>query len=576
MSFDIDIGFASERGPRETNEDFVAVQSPHAADASMGWVAALADGVSGGGDGLLAAQTSVMSLVDDFFGTPATWETTVALDRLIRAQNTWLAEHNRRRSWARDAGTALCTLTALVLRGHGWTLAHVGDSRAWLLRDAQLNPLTQDHVLEGNQVASHLSRAMGLDEHIQIDFEQGDLQVGDTILLTSEGVHGPLKARQIQALLHGATSAQAASDALVRAALAAGGKDNATALVLRVHGLEAARYDDVRNLARTLPAPPRLVAGAMLDHHRIVAPLVQNGVHRLYRAVDVRDDDPVVIKTLHEARVNDLQEREMLAHEGWLGIKLGERLSPGESSGFMRVREVSNPTAFYLAFDWHAGRTLEERLEAGERGSIADMLQAMLGIARALARLHRAGVIHRDIKPSNLHQGDDGVWRILDLGSAVSGREPQSQRDLHAGTPSYINPEQWDDPPAPADAKSDLYALGVTLYLWLTGRLPYGEVEPYQRARFRRDPTPPSRIAPDIPIWLDHVARKAVSLDPAERFETAEELLLALERGASRALPAPRATPLAQRDPRVLWQLALAVSVLLNMLLVFWLLFLPK
>jgi serine/threonine protein kinase len=191
--------------------------------------------------------------------------------------------------------------------------------------------------------------------------------------------------------------------------------------------------------------------------------------------------------------------------------------------------------------------------------------------------LHRHGVIHRDLKPSNLHLGDDGQWRVLDLGVAISGSEPKALRTLHAGTPSYMNPEQWSgDEHVAADAGSDLYALGVTLYQWLCGKLPYGEVEPYQSARFRRDPKAPSRLRPDVPIWLDHVALKAVALDAKQRFETAEEMVLALERGASRPLNALHATSLMARDPTALWKIALAVSLLFNVLLVYWLLFLPR
>jgi serine/threonine protein kinase len=126
------------------------------------------------------------------------------------------------------------------------------------------------------------------------------------------------------------------------------------------------------------------------------------------------------------------------------------------------------------------------------------------------------------------------------------------------------------------DAGSDLFALGVTLYRWLGGRLPYGEIEPYQTARYRRDPQALSRIRPDVPIWLDHLVRRAVALDPRERFETAEEMLLALERGASRPVSAPAATPLVARDPAALWKIALGISLLFNLLLVFWLAFLPR
>ena len=162
---------------------------------------------------------------------------------------------------------------------------------------------------------------------------------------------------------------------------------------------------------------------------------------------------------------------------------------------------------------------------------------------------------------------------------ALSGRESAALRTLHAGTPSYTNPEQWGVDAGvkeAADAGSDLYALGVTLYRWLTGRLPYGEIEPYQRAPFRRDPVAPSRRRPDVPIWLDHIALKAVARNREERFETGEELALALERGASRPLTAPLPTPLMTRDPAALWKLALVVSLLLNALLVVWLVWLPS
>ena len=79
-----------------------------------------------------------------------------------------------------------------------------------------------------------------------------------------------------------------------------------------------------------------------------------------------------------------------------------------------------------------------------------------------------------------------------------------------------------------------------------------------------------------MPIWLDHLLARAIALDPQRRFETAEELLLALERGASRVLAAPPATPLIQRDPAALLKAGLAVSLLFNALLVVWLLFLPR
>lgn len=569
MSFDVDIGHASERGPRENNEDFAAVVQPAPSDDRRGLIAAVADGVASGGQGRLAAQTTVMSLVQDFHAVPETWDTTVALDRLIGAHNSWLAGHNRRGG---AQGTAMCTLTALVLRGHSYTLAHVGDTRAWLLREGQCLQLTQDHSVDHPDWRHALSRAVGLDDHVRVDYSQGELHRGDVFVLTSDGVHGVLRRRELAALAREGT-AQAASEALVRAARAAGSRDNATALVIRVAGLSAGRLEDLLLRGRQLPVPPRLRVGDTLDGYTVTAVLADNGVHRLYQARERSTQGLVVIKTLHEARAGDPQERAMLAHEAWLG----SRVARDRSSGLVQVHDLTEPSAFYVVYDWHSGQTLEQLLATGQSLGVPEVVEAGRAVLAALGRLHRQGVIHRDVKPANLHRGEDGRWRLLDLGVAVSGREPEATRSLHAGTPSYINPEQWlPEEPLPADAGSDLYALGVTLYQALTGRLPYGEVEPYQLARFRHDPRPPSRWRPDVPVWLDRVVLKAVARERRQRFETAEEFALALERGASRPLPALPPTPLVVRDPAALWKIALAVSLLFNGLLIVWLLFLPR
>lgn len=587
MAFDIDIGFASLAGKKPQNEDFVAAMLPEPGQTGMGAIAAVADGVSQGGMGREAAQTTVTSVVRDYYGTPETWDTTVALDRVIAAQNAWLAGINRRRHPA----LGLTTLTALVLRGQGYTLAHVGDSRAYLLRGGDLTQLTTDHVVNHPDFSHQLLRSVGAEEHLVVDYSQGEVQVGDTFVLLTDGVHGVIGPRPLRSLLTEAMDSQQLSQALVAQALERGSNDNASALVLRVLSLDDATLQDAQRQAQG-PVLPLLKVGDAIDGLVVTAVVADNGINRVYQVRHPETRALYALKTLHPARAHDADERAMLAHEAWLAQRMGSgqaehhlvalrdwhSLFPQGAAGGQ-----TEPSGFYLIYDWHAGETLQQVLDRQGRFSLAQALSVATQATRALGRLHRQRVIHRDLKPANLHQGEDGVLRLLDLGVALSGREPEAARLLHAGTPSYINPEQWgfslthgEADAEPADAQSDLFALGVTLYQLLTGKLPYGEVLPYQRGRYHRDPVPPSRHNPEVPIWLDHVVLKAVARLKSQRFETAEELLLALERGASRPLTAPQATPLIQRDPTALWKIALAVSLLFNLLLAYWLVFLPR
>ena len=587
---DIDIGYTSLAGTKPINEDFAGAMLPSKDDKDMGVIMALADGVSMGGMGKEAAQTTVTSLVRDYFCTPPTWDTSVALDRIIAAQNAWLVALNKRRP---ELG--FTTLTALVLRGQTYTLAHVGDTRCYLLRDGQLTQLTHDHIVNHTDFKHQLLRSVGSEDRLAVDYSQGEVMLGDCFILLSDGVYGSLSDARIKSIFKDieqqtSTSWQSLSETLaenlVDAALKSGSNDNASALVAHVKGLSAATLEDATLAALNLPIPPLLKVGDKIDGFEVLAPVADSGINVIYQVKELSTGKLYALKTLHPSRAKDKEERTMLVHEAWLTQQLSQQLhATSAAASLVHLKPLEgNPSAYYIVYDWHNGETLQQQLDRGASFDVARALSSATQITKALSHLHRQNVIHRDIKPANLHQGADGVLRLLDLGVALSGKEPASMRDLHAGTPSYINPEQWgvhfknvsDDTKEPPDAQSDLFALGVTLYQLLTGKLPYGEVLPGQSGRYYRDPQAPSRHRPEIPKWLDNIVLKAIARDKSQRFETAEELLLALDRGASRPLSAPLATPLIQRDPTAVWKIGLGISVLFNLLLVYWLLFLPK
>jgi len=218
-------------------------------------------------------------------------------------------------------------------------------------------------------------------------------------------------------------------------------------------------------------------------------------------------------------------------------------------------------SCLYYVMSWHAGSTLQQKLDSGQHFSTADVGSIGIRLAKGLGALHRLNIVHRDIKPANLHQGDDGKLRILDLGVATSAVTGGAQTTGNPGTPSFMAPELFSG--ETANTQSDLYAAGVTLYHLLTRRYPYGEVEPFQRPRFG-DPVPPTRYRPNIPQWLENIVLKAVAHDPGIRFETAEEMLLALEIGERKPILPPPHTPLMGRDPLLVWKWIAVFSLLAN------------
>lgn len=130
----------------------------------------------------------------------------------------------------------LTTLTALVLRGHAYTVAHVGDTRCYLVRDGKATLLTQDHVVNHPDFKHQLLHSAGAEDHLMVDYLQGDLQVGDVSMLLSDGVHGEVPERRLPEYA-AMPDAREASQKLVDQALAKGSEDNVSAMVVRVQGL---------------------------------------------------------------------------------------------------------------------------------------------------------------------------------------------------------------------------------------------------------------------------------------------------------------------------------------------------
>ena len=549
MSLQLSFAEASAIGPREENQDALRLVTPAPAlAASKGYLFAIADGVSQCVDGGLAARSTLQALALDYYATPETWSVAQALDRLLLAQNRWLQANG-------GGQPLLTTLSALVLRGRRFTLAHVGDCRVYRWHADQLQRISEDHVWDQPGMQHVLKRALGLDQHLVLDFLDGELRPDESFVLLSDGVWAVLGDTAIAAILRDQPDLHSAAQTLVNAAHLAGSQDNASALLVRVDALGEASIGDALMHLQQWPLPPALKPGQAFEGWQVEGIVAQSQQSLLYRVRDSQQQ-PWLLKTLPGRLHDDHQAGQALLSEEWFLKRVAGRHFP-------EVHSASQRQHLYYVMREYSGATLAQRHEQGGPLPLPQWQDIAERLLRAVGLLHRRQILHRDIKPENLLLGDDGELRLLDFGLAYCPGLSQDLPWALPGTPSYIAPEAFrGEVPTP---QQDLYAVGVTLYFLLTGHYPYGEIEAFQRPRFGL-PVNASRYRPDLPDWIAHSLERAVAAAPDQRFETAEEWLLLIEQGERHSLSV-RPRPLLEREPLKVWRTLALVSLLLNLVL---------
>ena len=549
MALQLSFAEASATGPRAENQDALRLVTPAPAlAASKGYLFAIADGVSQCADGGLAARSTLQALALDYYATPETWSVAQAMDRLLLAQNRWLQANG-------GGQPLLTTVSALVLRGRRFTLAHVGDCRVYRWHAETLQRISEDHVWDQPGMQHVLKRALGLDQHLVLDFLDGELREGESFVLLSDGVWSTLGDTAIAAILRDQPYLHSAAQTLVNAAHLAGSQDNASALLVRVDAVGEANIGDALIHLQQWPLPPVLKPGQSFEGWQVLDLVAQSQQSLLYRIVDGQGQT-WLLKTLPSRNADDPHAGQALLSEEWFLKRVAGRHFP-------EVHGCPQRQHLYYVMREYSGTTLAQWFQQSGPLPLAQWQDIAERLLRAVGLLHRRQILHRDIKPENLHLGDDGELRLLDFGLAYCPGLSEDAPSTLPGTPSYIAPEAFrGDPPS---AQQDLYAVGVTLSFLLTGHFPYGEIEAFQRPRFGV-PVSASRYRPDLPEWLAQSLERGVAADPQQRFETAEEWLLVLEQGERRSLSV-RPKPLLEREPLKVWRTMALLALLGNLVL---------
>ncbi len=556
----VSAGQYSDKGRKPSNQDFHGCVMPAEPRLGMKGIAfAMADGVSSSNVSQVASETAVKSFLDDYFCTSEAWSVRKSAERVLTATNSWLHAQTRNSPYRyeRDKGY-VCTLSALVIKASMAYLFHVGDTRIYRLRDKALEQLTNDHRLWVSQEENYLSRALGVDSLLEIDYQSLPLREGDIFILATDGVYEHASAQQLIGTINQhPTDLDAAARAMVKAAFDNGSDDNLSAQIVRVEQLPEQKSAELQRQVEDLPFPPILEPRHSFDGYTILREVHATSRSHVYLALDTETDTRVILKTPSIDLRGDPGYLERFLMEEWIARRVN---SAHVLKAGLQDRQRNY---LYTVTEYIEGQTLKQWLIDHPKPDLETVRDLVVQIARGLYALHRMEILHQDIRPDNIMIDTNGTVKIIDFGSArVAGIVEANTLEPNdiPGTALYMAPEYFMG--ETGTNCSDLYSLGVLTYHLLSGRFPYGnQVAKSRTASAMRRLTYASVLDDDreIPAWIDETIKKAVHPNPDKRYQELSEFTFDLRQPNQNFLNKTR-PPLLERNPVAFWQ---SVSALL-------------
>jgi serine/threonine protein phosphatase PrpC/ribosomal protein L39E/predicted Ser/Thr protein kinase len=565
----VSVGQFSDKGRKPSNQDFHGVYVPQEPLlTSKGIAIALADGISSSEVSHIASEAAVTGFFADYFSTSETWSVKTSAQRVLTATNSWLHAQTRQSQYRYDNNKGyVCTLSAMVIKSTTAHIFHVGDTRIYRLRGDALEPLTNDHRLRVAQDQFLLSRALGMDPHLEIDYQDLPVETGDIFVFATDGVYEYTSSQFIiDTVRDCGNDLDRAARAIVGGAYARGSADNLTLQLVRVDALPSQNAAEMYRQLTTLPFPPDLEARMTLDGYKIIRQLHASHRSHIYLALDGETNAQVVIKTPSTDLRDDPAYLERFLTEEWIARRM--------NSAFVLKPWLPTRKRNYLysVTEFIDGQTLTQWMIDHPKPDLESVRVIVEQIARGMHAFHRLEMLHQDLRPDNIMIDTTGTVKIIDFGSTrVAGIvEIATAIERHEllGTAQYTAPEYFlGDSGTP---RSDLFSLGVITYQMLTGRLPYGAQVAKCKTKSAQSKLRYASALDDereIPVWIDAALRKAVHPDPYKRYEELSEFIYDL-RHPNKAFLQQRRPPLMERNPVLFWQgvsllLAAVIGVLL-------------
>ena len=563
----ISVGQYSDKGRKETNQDFHGICTPREPQlSSKGIAIALADGISSSEVSQIAAQSAVTGFLEDYFCTSEAWSVKTSAERVLLATNSWLHSQTlqSQHRYDKDRGY-VCTLSAVVIKSTTAHIFHVGDTRVYLLRDKVLEQLTEDHRVWVSAGQSYLARALGIDRKLEIDYKPVQIEKGDIFILSTDGVHEHVAANfLIEMAGQCEGDLDQAARRIVEEAYEQGSADNLTLQIVRVEELPHPEANEIYRRLSELPFPPLLEARMNFDGYKIIREIRASSRSHIYLAVDSETNQRVIVKTPSIDLQGDPAYLERFLMEEWIARRINSAhvLKP--------CLQTRKHNYIYVVTEFIEGQTLAQWMIDNPKPDIKTVRGIVDQIAKGLQAFHRLEMLHQDLKPDNIMIDGAGTVKIIDFGATrVAGvmeiASPISQINL-LGAAQYAAPEYFLG--ENGSPNSDLFSLGVIAYEMLSGKLPYGAEVPKSRTRAAQRKLAYDSVLSDereIPAWIDDAIRKAVHPDPRERYEELSEFVYDLHHPSNAFLNKTR-PPLIERHPVLFWKsttFMLAICVVL-------------
>lgn len=522
MSFDIEAEFIqlSEKGEHNINQDSTGYCSPSGLlETHKGHLAVVADGISTSPYSHMASQILVRSLLEDYYSTPDIWSVKQSVVRVLTATNQWLYGQSRLQN--NENLGYIASFACAIAKGHFLHVFHAGDCRVYRLRDNELTCLTEDHRYWPNADTHLLARAIGLQKHLELDYQCIQLKAKDIYLLSSDGIHDAVNEEAIRSCLTDNTQPlKARALSLLHASQNPANRDDRSLVAFEVR-----RIKTQESQVTELPIPPLLEQYKNFDGHRILKRLYSSDRSHLYLVSSTLHDTPYVLKAPAQSQADDSDFLNEFMHEEWVGKRI-------QHKNIIQTLHCPNKSYHYILTPYIEGQTLKQYMDDYGPVALHEVRRIIMQLANALQCIHRKEMVHRDVRPSNIMLDHNKHLTLIDLASCqVTSLQERYFADTRIkGTLAYTAPEIFlYEQATPA---SDIFSLAVILYQMLTGKLPYGHlVNQINRARDlnKLSYTSIKVYDPQLPKWLDNVLRKALHPKVQHRYQEVSELVYDLQ-----------------------------------------------